>query len=135
MARQAAIFKLKEPPIPSEHAEQCALMDWAQMAYGKHPELRWLYATPNGGFRHVSTAAKLKAEGAKAGVCDLFLPVPRGGYHGLYIEMKRQKGGRLSPEQKDFIEFVQSHGYRAEVCPGWIVARDVLVDYLNGSDL
>lgn len=135
MARQAAAFKLKPLPVPTEHAEQCALMDWAQMAYGKHPELRWLYATPNGGFRHPSTATKLKAEGAKAGVCDLFLPVARGGYHGLYIEMKRQKGGRLSPEQSDFIDFVTQHGYRAEVCAGWIVARDVLMDYLNGSDL
>lgn len=135
MARQSAVFKLKHPPLPSEHAEQCSLMDWAQMAYGKHPELRWLYATPNGGFRHPSTAAKLKAEGAKAGVCDLFLPVARGGYHGLYIEMKRQKGGRVSPEQADFIDFVTRHGYRAEVCAGWIVARDVIVDYLNGSDL
>lgn len=135
MARQSAVFRLKEPPLPSEHAEQCALMDWAQMAYGKHPELRWLYATPNGGLRHPKVAKQLKDEGAKPGVCDLFLPVPRCGYHGLYIEMKRQKGGRLSPEQKDFIEFVQSHGYRAEVCAGWIVARDVLMDYLNGSDL
>lgn len=128
----ATAFKLKAPPPPTEHAEQCALMSWAQMAYGKHPELRWLYATPNGGFRHPSTAAKLKAEGAKAGVCDLFLPVARGGYNGLFIEMKRTKGGTVSPEQADFIDFVQQHGYRAEVCKGWIVARDVLMDYLNG---
>lgn len=123
-------FKLKPPPPPTEHAEQCALMDWAQMAYGKFPELRWLHAIPNGGWRHPSTAAKLKAEGAKAGVCDLFLPVARGGHHGLYIEMKRAKGGRLSDEQKDFIEFVQGQGYRAEVCKGWVPAKDVLLEYL-----
>jgi hypothetical protein len=123
-------FNLKPLPPPTEHAEQCALMDWAQMAYGKHPELRWLYATPNGGFRHPSTAAKLKAEGAKAGVCDLFLPVPRKGHHGLYIELKRTKGGRLSPEQVDFIDFVTQHGYLAVVCKGWIEAKDTLLDYL-----
>ena len=125
-------FKLTPAPPPTEHAEQCALMDWAQMAYGKHPELRWLYAIPNGGFRAMSIAVKLKAEGAKAGVCDLFLPVSRGGHHGLYIEMKRTKGGVLSADQKDFIAFVQAQGYRADVCKGWVQAKDVLLDYLQG---
>lgn len=128
----AKAFKLSPAPPPTEHAEQCALMDWAQMAYGKHPELRWLYAIPNGGFRAMSTAVKLKAEGVKKGVPDLHLPVARGGFHSLYIEMKRTKRGRLDPEQADCIAFLREQGHRVEVCKGWVQAKDVLLDYLQG---
>lgn len=74
-----------------------------------------LFHVPNGGQRHTAVAAKLKGQGVKAGVLDLFLPVPRFGRHGLWIEMKTATG-TLSKSQKDWAEFLRGAGYRVEVC-------------------
>ena len=65
--------------LASEHQEQAALFRWAWFAQVKHPALALLYAIPNGGHRHKAVAARMKAEGVKAGVPDLCLPVARGG--------------------------------------------------------
>ena len=116
---------------PHEHVEQVQLFRWAAWQSGKYPELNLMHAIPNGGQRNSKTAADLKAEGVKAGVCDIFLPVSRCGKHGLYIEMKRIKGGRLSLKQKEFIAEVKAQGYAAVVCYGFEQARDVLLSYLN----
>lgn len=56
------------------------------------------HSIPNGGKRDISTAKKLKQEGLLPGVPDLFVPEL-----GLYIELKRTKGGMVSAEQKAFI--------------------------------
>ena len=114
-----------------EHDEQVSLFQWAAHMSGKYPELRLMYAIPNGGLRNTVVARKLKAEGVKAGVPDIFLPAARGGYHGLYIEMKRAKGGTESAEQKDFRELMISEGYKAVVCRGWVKAKDEIESYLK----
>jgi hypothetical protein len=59
------------------------------------------------------------------------LPVARGGYHGLFIEMKRQKGGTVSPTQRDWIEYLLAQGYQAVVCRGFDAAREVIEQYLD----
>lgn len=118
----------------TEHAEQAALMCHVQMELIRWPELKWLHAIPNGGSREVGSATgqvtgRLKAEGVKSGVCDLYLPVARGGYFGLYIEMKKKRGGATSDSQDDFGMFVLEQGFLAVVCHGWEQARDVLAQY------
>ena len=115
---------------PSEHDEQVNLMQWAAHTACTHPELRLLYAIPNGGQRHKVTAAKLKAEGVRAGIPDLNLPVPRGTFCGLYIELKRRQGGRVEPEQRDWLNALEAQGYRTYVCRGWESARDAILEYL-----
>lgn len=97
------------------------------------PELALLYAVPNGGKRSRKTAADLKAEGVKPGVPDYCLPVPRGGHHGLYLELKRLRGGRVEPEQREWLAALVANGYRAEVARGWEQAWAVLRDYLAGD--
>ena len=82
-------------PVPTESVEQTRLFQWARMEAGRWPELNLLYHVPNGGSRHRMEAAHLKQQGVRAGVPDLCLPVARGGCHGLYIEMKRLRGGRV----------------------------------------
>jgi hypothetical protein len=98
------------------------------------PELALFHAIPNGGFRTKVTAAKLKAEGVKAGVLDTHLPVARGGYHGLWIEMKY---GRNKPteEQKWWIEELRSQGHFVTVCYGWEPAAETLEHYIRGRIL
>ena len=83
----------------TEHDEQAALFQWAELMAAQIPELRLMFAIPNGGHRHIGVARKLKAEGVKPGVPDIFLPVARNKFHGLFIEMKFGRG-RLTKEQK-----------------------------------
>ena len=89
--KRAAKFDFEPVDIvPLEEAEQCALMEWAAYNAGKWPELRLLYHIPNEGKRSIRAGARLKAQGLKRGVPDNHLPVARGGYIGLYIELKRR---------------------------------------------
>ena len=119
--------------IPTEAQEQTALFQWASMMEGRIPELRLLYHCPNGGSRNAIEARNLRLQGVKPGIPDLFLPCPRGGFHGLYIEMKRRTGGRVSVEQKKMILALRAQGYRVEVCRGWDEARDTICAYLRGE--
>jgi len=116
------------------HAEsdhQQALFQWAKLMQGQYPELSLLHSIPNGGKRNKIEAVRLKKEGALAGVSDVFLPVSRGKYHGLYIELK-VKGGKLSESQEWWITETTKQGYYSVVCYGWVEASEVLKKYLEG---
>ena len=117
--------------LPSEGEEQARLFSWARMQSGMRPELALLFHVPNGGSRNKAEAGRFKAEGVKAGVPDLMLPVARGGYHGLFIELKRLDGGRLRPEQKAWLDKLRAQGYRAAVCRGWEEASEEILQYLD----
>lgn len=120
----------------TESAHQQAVMCWAAMNEKHCPELRWLHHIPNGGVRGDDDkgrnirGAKLKAEGVKEGVADLFLPVKRGNFSGLYIEMKKP-GGKPSLKQVQFGEFVLSQGYYFKVCDSWVIATQLIEWYLR----
>lgn len=95
-------------------------------------ECRWLHAIPNGGNRNPETGARLKAEGVKRGIPDLFLPVPRpwNGYHGLYIEVKTEIG-RQTNEQKAFQKECEKQGYRYALVRSTQEGIDVILSYLG----
>lgn len=102
------------------------------------PELKWLHAVPNGGSRgdtadsRAIRGGQMKAEGVKVGVSDIFLPVKRGQFSGLYIEMKKPGNIRgTSAEQKEFGEFVLSQGFGFIVCDSWQMAVRVIREYLE----
>ncbi|MBQ7609135.1 MAG: VRR-NUC domain-containing protein [Desulfovibrionaceae bacterium] len=125
----------KEAPAPmTEHQEQCALIQWWQWqcsGYGIPEPL--LYAIPNGGARHIVVAKKLKDEGVRAGIPDLFLAVSRNGFHGLYIELKTASG-RPSSAQKAIIGELEQQGYACKVCHGFEEARRAIADYLGKDE-
>jgi len=137
----------------SEHGEQAALFAWAAACHNVGivgaDRLMQMYAIPNGGKRDPKTAAMLKAEGVRTGVPDVCLPVAvfadAGGPHyqyfsesfpfagvfcGLYIEMKKVKGGVLSPEQKERMDGLRN-GYAVARANGWQQARDLVIAYLG----
>lgn len=124
--------KQNQIPVPTEAQETEALFRWAQWAMGKYPELKLLYHITNEGKRSLSSGAALTRQGLKAGVPDLCLPVPCGGYHALYIEMKR-KGGKPSPKQLSWIEWLNLYGNRAVCCEGWEQAAKEIERYLKGE--
>lgn len=115
--------------VETEHAQQVAVFAWAALQFGKWPELRMMFAIPNGGERNKIVAANLKAEGVRPHVPDIFLPVPRGAWHGLFIEMKKVKG-RVDPGQLEYIEKLRNQGFGACVCVGFEQARQTLEAYL-----
>lgn len=145
----------------SEHGEQSAVFCWAVKAMWQGfdranvmanyltpppqgftgvpmvPELKWMHAIPNGGGRSARQGAALKDEGVKGGVADVCLPVPRGAYHGLYIEMKKTKGvpSDVSKDQIDFARFVTRQGYVWMVCFGWQQATKLIQTYLEDKPL
>lgn len=114
---------------PTEHEEQVALINWCDF----HPDrrLKLIYSHLNGIRCNMGTAMKAKASGAKKGIPDLFLPVPSKDYHGLYIELKRVKGGSLSPEQKEWLAILNENGYLAVQCKGADAAIATINNYLN----
>lgn len=69
--------------------------------------------------------------GVSPGVPDVCIPIPSGSYHGLYIELKRTKGGKVSDHQKDWLAFLTEKGYYAQVANGFEEARNIVLHYLS----
>lgn len=113
-----------------EDTEQMGVIDWTEWNTGRFPELKLLFHIPNGGKRDAKEAARFKAMGVKAGVPDLCLPVPRGGYAGLYIEMKYGKN-KTTDQQKEWIQNLTRQGYLVKVCWGGEAATAILEEYLQ----
>lgn len=118
----------------SESQEQKALVRWFNLQYPKMAGL--LFAIPNGS--HLAgdavTRAKkmhrMKAEGLRPGVSDLFLMIPRKGAHGMWIEMKADKGV-TSQAQNAFQLDAKEQGYAAITCHGFDMARGAIEEYLS----
>lgn len=106
---------------------QIACVRWFEYQY---PQFRLLlHHSPNGGFRNAREAARFKAMGTRAGFADLLLLVPRGGYHGLAIEMKtEEKSSKQSTAQKAWQKAVEEQGYKYQVCRGF----DDFMELTNG---
>lgn len=122
--------------IEAEH--QRALIQWAYLT--RIPDSDdvepgavvgdYLFAIPNGGKRNPREAALMRAEGVKAGVSDLMLPIPRRGRHGLWIELKRP-GGCATVSQREWAARMERAGYATVVARGWHEARELIVAYLG----
>lgn len=128
---QVKRMQQNKPTVPTESVEQQCLFRWAIYQSGKYPELSLMYHVPNEGKRTRATGGRMRAEGLKAGVPDICLPVPRGAFHGLYIEMKRQKGNTTTDNQDFWLDELSKQGYKAEVCRGWEAAAVVIEKYLR----
>ena len=109
-----------------EHREQCALFKW--MSY--HSIFDCTFAIPNGGHRDIRVAVKLKSEGVKSGIPDIFIPIARGKVHGLFIEMKSKKG-RASEKQNLMIGRLKEKGYEVKICFGFDDAKKTIEEYLS----
>lgn len=115
----------------TEHTEQVNIMKWWALAHrGLGVPECLLFAIPNGGERNIIVATRMKAEGVRSGVPDMFLAYPTPFAHGLFIELKKTKGGRVSDAQKSFIAELNSRGYKAVVCKGAEAAINEIKRYV-----
>jgi hypothetical protein len=76
--------------------------------------------------------------GMVKGASDLLLAIPSGSYHGLWIEMKRDKvyppSARLTDTwvaQEEFINYQRTQGYAAHFVFGWLHGKKLIEQYLN----
>ena len=119
----------------SEHDEQVALFEWAQVYSVEIPELKSMFAIPNqggGGKSAIARGRKMVKEGLKSGVPDIFLPVARGDFHGLFLEMK-YGAGRVSKDQRVWLDVLTRYGYLCVVAYSFDSAKDAVLDYLQGA--
>lgn len=116
-------------PRHIESSLQIACVLWFRVKYPKFDKL--LFAVPNGGQRSAATARILKAEGVVAGVADLILLVPRGGFASLCIEMKAGKAGRQSEHQRAWQEAAEGEGNRYAIARSLEDFQQIITDYLG----
>jgi hypothetical protein len=114
----------------TEHVEAVTFWKMVTMHEGRYPDLKMLFAVPNGGARNPIVARKMKSEGVRAGVSDYVALVPAGDYHGLAIELKTIDG-RSSSEQRDFLRNARALGYRAELAHGWVEAWRIVCEHFG----
>jgi hypothetical protein len=124
----------------SEHSHQVAAFMWVNVAREWLPELDLMFAIPNGGERNKAVASRLKAEGVKPGVPDIFLPASRHGAFGLFIELKRIKSvdktkGVVSTVQNGWQKKLRGSGYWCANCYGWLELKQVLLWYMLEGNL
>jgi len=112
---------------PTEHQIQSAVIDWC--ALQGIP----VFAIPNGGWRHIGVARKLQREGVKPGVPDLMIPVMRGRYGGMFLELK-SKGGTLRDIQKWWLKTLAYEGYFCAVAFGVDEAIEAIKTYVEDGD-
>ncbi len=120
----------RKPRDEREHREAVAFMTIVRLHEKRYPELVRLFHCPNGGARSKAAAGKLKAEGVRRGVPDYGLPIQSGQHIGLAIELKAH-GGRLEPEQRDWLIHLQSQGWVAVTAYGADEAWQFVRKYLG----
>lgn len=108
--------------MKTEHQEQSEFVAWFEAQF---PTIK-IFAIPNGGKRHIITATMMKREGVKKGVPDIFVPAWK-----LWIEFKKEKGGTLSPDQKEWLSYLQGCGYQTFVANGAYDGRQKLAQFLD----
>lgn len=137
-AALTARLRRKGKIVPSEHAEQKAVIDWWEsFSTSKGIDPRLLWATPNGGKRHIRAAVRFKAEGVRAGIPDLFLALPRLAkkagrpfYYGLFVEMKALDG-QTQKNQLEMLQLLREQDYQCVVCRGAEAAIEAIREYVG----
>lgn len=110
----------------SEHWLQVRLFYTIEIQYPS--EYEFVFAIPNGGYRTPRAASLMKYEGQKKGTPDVFIPIPKGIYHGMFLEVKTEKG-TVSKEQKGKMERYQQMGYYVVAAKGFDACMEQLVNY------
>ncbi len=134
----APVQRLVEAAQPAkraalEHLMQVEIIAECTRRAEHDPRWNLCFAIPNGGYRSKRTAGRLKAEGVRAGLPDLFLPIAAHGMHGMFLELKCGKN-RQSIPQAAWAKALREQGYCVEVVyddPS--IAIDILAWYLSGD--
>jgi len=126
------VNKKKKARNDKEHFYQVKVIEWCRKNDHLFPGANLIYSIPNGAAVSGRERGRLVREGMKSGVSDLHLPVAKGGYFGLYVEMKHDDGGSVvSDAQTAFLGAVTDEGYLGHICYTGHAAIEVIRDYMN----
>ena len=114
--------------IPKEKLEGQKLTAWARQNYLIK---KLFFKINNEGSKNSLDGWQNQLEGVLAGVSVYFLPLPKGKYHGLFLELKRTKGGKVSALQVEWVKLMRENGYAAGICYGADHAIEVIERYLK----
>lgn len=118
-----------------EQEEQAAVVEWWAYACRQYGlEAFDLFHIPNEGTGSSVRGKIMQRQGLRPGCPDLMLTAPVGSYHGLFVEMKRTKTGKVSHEQALFHARLKERGYAVAVCYGATQARMAIAGYLRGEE-
>ena len=132
LAKQPTVQPRTKRNAQPEAIEQAKVVAWARANERNYPFLWMLHSSLNGVKMTKAQAVRAIAQGMKKGVADLFLPVKKGVYSGLYIEMKSEKG-RTSIDQSKFLTAVSENDYLAHICYSAVEAIDKIKGCYNQS--
>ena len=116
----------------TENQIQSAFFSWCATNRRQMPELDLMFSIPNGAYKSQYAQGLFKRTGLRAGVPDVFFPVSRCGFLGMFIEFKSATG-RVSPAQKTWIENLTKEGYLVTTCRDWEIAAEMVTLYLKGK--
>ncbi len=144
--RELALYRNRQGeniPVPKERKksigpsesqiQQQLIRWWAVFAANSNLDAEYLIAFPLQGQRSARNGARMKAEGMRAGTPDMFVAVPRGKYHGAWLELKTEVG-RPTPAQKDMLRRLDQQGYAASVAYGYDDAVRFIEAYMRGEE-
>ena len=115
--------------ISREKDEQAAVVQWLRLKGIPHIA----HMTGVNLYGNFALINMLRRVGClQPGIPDLQIPVPSGNYHSLFIEMKKEKGGVLSVEQKEWLSMLEGYGHKAARANGADEAIKIIQDYLEG---
>ena len=139
-------LKIKVANAPmSESSHQMCAFQYFRLREKNASLFKWIHSIPNGGLRSAGTAGKMRGEGQKAGVPDVFWDIPRAGCHGLRVELKVPRfagvpgmsrtvpAGSTTPEQDAWIEHYMRCGYHAVVAYGCLELIECVEAYYQGD--
>ncbi len=114
--------------VATERQEHLAFMTWIRL----NPTIREVLIHIANEYDGGAARGQIrKTMGVMKGVSDFFLPIPKGLYHGMWIELKRKKNGRCTDEQKRWIEQMKLLGYAAYFCFGDDEAINTVKKYME----
>jgi hypothetical protein len=99
--------------VRQEDSIMTVIFDWVRI----HKFDNFIFHIANERRTSPQAGALLKRMGVKAGVSDIFIARPSRGYHGMFMEIKSEKG-KVSPSQKAFLHNMKMEGYEVAVAYG-----------------
>lgn len=116
-----------------ERQIQTSIFDWARIVKVKEGGylFDFMTASANGGSRNVLEARNLKRSGVSAGFPDISILMPRGQFHGMFLEVKKEKNYAFSDKQKSWLDRLNKVGYYANVGFGFDECKSLIESYLS----
>lgn len=123
----------QKPQMPTELESeiQKKFFEFIAIFEGRHPELRMFFSIPNGANKGFTARRLFKKTGLRSGIPDVLGCIAKQGKHGIFLEFKREKSGKISENQRRWQHDLRSWNYQVEVCYSAEEAINVVIDYLD----